>query len=65
MGIRVDEALRPVLTAVTALTTQLASLDDLTRARLDVSTEAPVLSAPDRVTELPEEHHASRDSSDW
>jgi len=65
IGIRVDEALRPVWTAVTALTTQLAPLDDLARARLDVSTEAPVLSEPDRVTELPEEHPASRDSSDW
>ena len=63
IGLRVDEALRPVSTAVTALNAQLASLDDLARAPLDVWTEAPA-SQPDRVTELLEEHPATHDSSD-
>ena len=63
MGRRVDEALRPVSTAVTALTTQLASLDGL-GAPLDDSTQVPTPSRPDRVTKLPEEHLVSRDSSD-
>jgi myosin heavy subunit len=61
IGLRVNEALRPVSSAVTALTTQLASLDDLARAPLDVSTEEPAPSEPDGVTKLPEEHLASRD----
>jgi chromosome segregation ATPase len=61
IGLRVDEALRPVSTAVTALTTQLASLDDLAVAPLDVSSETPAPSRPDLVTRLPEEHLASRD----
>ena len=65
IGLRVDEALRPVSTAVTALGAELASLADLDRAPLDVSTEAAGLSEPDDVTELPEEHPARRDSSDW
>ena len=65
IGLRVSEALRPVSTAVTALNAQLGSLDDLDRAPLDVSTEAAAPSEPDHVTKLPEEHPASRDSSDW
>jgi chromosome segregation ATPase len=65
IGLRVNEALSPVSTAVTALGAQLASLDDLARAPLDVSTEAAAPSEPDHVTKLPEEHPASRDSSDW
>ena len=59
IGLRVDEALRPVSTAVTTLTTQLAALDDLTVAPVDVSSETP--SRPDVVTRVPEEHLASRD----
>jgi chromosome segregation ATPase len=68
IGRRVIEALRPVSTAVTALDSQLASLDDLARAPVDVSTEAEAASAPaeaDDVMELPEEHPAGRDASDW
>jgi len=65
IGLRVNEVLRPVSTAVTALGAQLASLDDLDRAALAVSTEAAAPSEPDHVTKLPEEHPASRDSSDW
>ena len=61
IGLRVDEALRPASTAVTALTTQLASLDDLAVAPTDVSSETPAPSRPDLVTRLPEEHLASRD----
>jgi chromosome segregation ATPase len=64
IGTRVNEALRPVSSAVTALNAQLASLDDLAGAPLDVSTEARAPSEPDRATELPEEHLASRDSFD-
>ena len=64
IGLRVDEAIRPVSTAVTALTTQLASLDDLAddlaESPVDVSTESPAPARPD-VTKLPEEHPASRD----
>ena len=63
IGLRVDDALRPVSTAVAALATRLASLDDL-GAPLDGATEAPAPSEPERVMELPEEHLASRDSSD-
>jgi chromosome segregation ATPase len=63
IGHRVDEALRPVSTAVTALTRRLASLDGL-GAPLNGSRKTPTPSRPDRVTELPEEHLASRDSSD-
>jgi chromosome segregation ATPase len=65
IGLRVNEVLRPVSTAVTALGAQLASLDDLDRAPLEVSTEAAAPSEPDQVTKLPEEHPASRDASDW
>jgi chromosome segregation ATPase len=68
IGRRVIEALRPVSTAVTALNSQLASLDDLARAPVDVSTEAEAAAAPseaDDVMELPEEHPAGRDTSDW
>ena len=65
IGRRVMEALRPVSTAVTALDSQLGSLDDLARAPLDVSAEAAAPSEPDNVMELPEEHPAGRDSSDW
>ena len=65
IGLRIDEALRPVSSAVTALNAQLASLDGLAKAPLDVSTEAPAPSEPERATELPEQHLASRDSSDW
>jgi chromosome segregation ATPase len=68
IGRRVIEALRPVSTAVTALDSQLASLDDLARAPVDVSTQAEAAMAPpeaDDVMELPEEHPAGRDASDW
>jgi chromosome segregation ATPase len=65
IGRRVLEALRPVSSAVTALNSQLASLDDLERAPVDVSAEAPAPSEADDVMELPEEHPAGRDSSDW
>jgi chromosome segregation ATPase len=68
IGRRVIEALRPVSTAVTALDSQLASLDDLARAPVDVSTESEAAVAPpeaDDVMELPEEHPAGRDASDW
>jgi len=64
IGRRVIEALRPASTAVTALNSQLASLDDLARAPLDVATEAAAPSEPDHV-ELPEEHPAGRESSGW
>jgi len=64
IGRRVLEALRPVSTAVTALNSQLESLDGLARAPLGVATEAAAPSEPDHV-ELPEEHPASRDSSGW
>jgi len=64
IGRRVLEALRPVSSAVTALNSQLASLDDLERASVDVSAEASAPSEDDDVMELPEEHPAGRDSSD-
>ena len=63
IGLRVDDAIRPVSTAVRGLATQLASLGGL-GAPLDVSTKAPAPSEPDRATELPEEHLVSRDSLD-
>jgi chromosome segregation ATPase len=63
IGRRVLEALHPVSTAVTALDSQLASLDDLARAPLDVSAEASTPSEDDEVMELPEEHPAGRDTS--
>jgi chromosome segregation ATPase len=64
IGRRVIDALRPVSTAVAGLNSQLASLDDLPGAPIDVSTEA-VASEADDVMELPEEHPAGRDTSDW
>jgi chromosome segregation ATPase len=64
IGRRVLDALRPVSTAVAGLNSQLASLDDLARAPIDVSTEAAAPEADD-VMELPEEHPAGRDTSDW
>ena len=64
IGRRVLEALRPVSTAVTALNSQLESLDDLARGPLVVSTEASDPSEADEVMELPEEHPAGRDTSD-
>jgi chromosome segregation ATPase len=65
IGLRVNEALSPVSTAVTALGAQLGSLDDLARAPSEVPAEAAAPSKPDHVTRLPEEHPASRDSSGW
>jgi chromosome segregation ATPase len=64
IGRRVIEALRPASAAVTDLNSQLASLDDLARAPLNVATETAAPSEPDNVMELPEEHPAGRDSSD-
>ena len=64
IGRRVIEALRPASAAVTDLNSQLASLDDLARAPLNVATERAAPSELDNVMELPEEHPASRDSSD-
>ena len=64
IGRRVLDALRPVSTAVAGLNSQLASLDDLPGAPIDVSTEAAGSEADD-VMELPEEHPAGRDTSDW
>jgi chromosome segregation ATPase len=64
IGRRVLEALRPVSTAVTALNSQLESLDDLARGPLVVSTETSDPSEADEVMELPEEHPAGRDTSD-
>ena len=64
IGRRVLDALRPVSTAVAGLNSALASLDDLPGAPIDVSTEAAASEADD-VMELPEEHPAGRDTSDW
>jgi chromosome segregation ATPase len=64
IGRRVLDALRPVSTAVSGLNSQLASLDDFPGAPIDVSTEAAASEADD-VMELPEEHPAGRDTSDW
>ena len=64
IGRRVLDALRPVSTAVAGLNSALASLDDLPGAPIDVSTEAAASEADD-VMELPEEHPAGRDASDW
>jgi chromosome segregation ATPase len=64
IGRRVLEALRPVSSAVTALNSQLASLDDLEGAPVDVSAEESAPSEANDVMELPEEHPAGRDSSD-
>ena len=64
IGRRVLDALRPVSTAVAGLNAAIASLDDLPGAPIDVSTEAAASEADD-VMELPEEHPAGRDASDW
>jgi chromosome segregation ATPase len=64
IGRRVLEALRPVSTAVTALNSQLESLDDIARGPLVVPTEAEAPPESDEVMELPEEHPAGRDTSD-
>jgi len=64
IGRRVLDALRPVSTAVAGLNSAIASLDDLPGAPIDVSTEAAASEADD-VMELPEEHPAGRDASDW
>lgn len=64
IGLRVDDALRPISNALSALTSHLASLGDLAGEALDVSTESQAPWESDRMTELPQEHLASRDSSD-
>lgn len=63
IGRGIDEALRPVSTAVAALTAQLASLDDLARVPVE-STEAPGPSEDDGVTVIPEDHPPSPDFHD-
>jgi hypothetical protein len=63
IGRGIDEALRPVSTAVAALTAQLASLDDLARAPVE-STEAPAPPEDDSVTVIPEDHPPSPDFRD-
>jgi len=63
IGRGIDEALRPVSTAVAALTAQLASLDDLARAPVE-STEAPAPSEDDSVTVIPEDHPPNPDFQD-
>ncbi|HJU57289.1 MAG TPA: hypothetical protein VJ774_00945 [Actinomycetota bacterium] len=60
IGRGIDEALRPVATAVAALTAQLASLDELARAPVE-STDAPAPSEDDSVTVIPEEHPPNPD----
>jgi chromosome segregation ATPase len=64
IGLRVNDALRPISNTLSALTSHLASLGDLAGEALDVSTEAEAPWESDRLTELPREHLASRDSSD-
>jgi hypothetical protein len=63
IGRGIDQALRPVATAVDALTAQLASLDELARAPVQ-STEAPAPPEDDSVTVIPEEHPPSPDFQD-
>ena len=63
IGRGIDEALRPVSTAVASLTAQLASLDDLARAPVE-STEAPAASSDDSVTVIPEDHPPNPDFRD-
>ena len=63
IGRGIDEALRPVSTAVAALTAQLGSLDDLARAPVE-STEAPAPPEDDNVTVIPEDHPPSPDFQD-
>lgn len=64
IGHRVDEALAPVSTTVTALTSQLASLDDLEKPPSAVTTDVPAPPGPDRVTRLPDQEFASRNGWD-
>src|SRR5919106_43767 len=63
IGRGIDEALRPVSSAVASLTAQLASLDDLARAPVE-STEAPAPPEDDNVTVIPEDHPPSPDFRD-
>ena len=63
IGRGIDEALRPVSSAVASLTAQLASLDDLARAPVG-STEAPAPPEDDSVTVIPEDHPPSPDFRD-
>jgi chromosome segregation ATPase len=61
IGRGIDEALRPVASAVDGLTAQLASLDDLARAPVE-STEVPP--EEDGVTVIPEDHPPNPDFQD-
>src|SRR5918995_4567594 len=63
IGRGIDEALRPVATAVDALTAQLASLDDLSRAPVE-PTPPPAPAEDDSVTVIPEDHPPSPDFQD-
>ena len=63
IGRGIDEALRPVSSAVASLTAQLASLDDLARAPVE-STEAPAPPEDDSVTVIPEDHPPNPDFQD-
>src|SRR5918994_4657471 len=63
IGRGIDEALRPVSTAVASLTAQLASLDDLARAPVE-SRESPAPPEDDSVTVIPEDHPPSPDFRD-
>jgi len=63
IGRGIDEALRPVATAVDALTAQLTSLDDLARAPVE-SAAATAPSEDDSVTVIPEERPPSPDFPD-
>ena len=62
IGRGIDQALRPVATAVDALSAQLASLDDLARA--PVESTAPGPSENDGVTVIPEDHPPTPDFHD-
>ena len=64
IGRGIDEALRPVSTAVAALTAQLGSLDDLARAPVEPPPEVPAPSEDDNVTVIPEDHPPSPDFRD-
>jgi chromosome segregation ATPase len=63
IGRGIDAALRPVATAVDALTAQLASLDDLARAPVE-SNPATAPSEDDSVTVIPEDHPPNPDFQD-
>ncbi|HYZ14628.1 MAG TPA: hypothetical protein VFA08_13630 [Actinomycetota bacterium] len=63
IGRGIDDALRPVATAVDGLTAQLASLDDLARAPVE-STETPAPSEDDGVTVIPEDPPPNPDVQD-